>query len=1253
MANENGIELIFSETGGQEVAKVTNVVADAVVRVGESYQRSAGPAEEFEGLIKGLTKSVEANTGATQANTKVQQEFVDMLKAVATSTQQSNAAIGENNTLRQENAVVVRADVVELEADNVALKENVKLLQNDNFELAARVKALEAATAAQAKNTAATGAGGVAAKDAAAGISQVYDKLGTVSRMATPAVLRAGTWSALALGGIAYESVKQFTSLNAELTQSITQAGRAANSMPFLQQTALDISKKTGVSFQDVGNMIYRVASATAGWNNGLGSTNQQLAQMTRQVANLNILGGVAGGAPSEQAARVLGAVANANLSDVGRNPAKAAALINAGTGAGDIKQSELISALGRGLLASAAAHNVSGASAISFVDLLTTLGTPGSTAGQYAKTALTLMTAPSSQGAKAMAMIGIAPGQINALLSGPGGIVAASAYLKQALEKFDPKTFNSKYKGLTGYAGASALLQNWGVGNIPTAVIKAWADGGLEGLTAKQLGTEHSGANGTAVTGKDWLNTLQQLIITKAYGGSRSSATINALLNEFPALQGIYGYVQEHSTASVYDAAVKRAESTPQAQFKQMKQSILADFVSIGQTLTPWALRLGNAFKDFFGALTKYKPVLLGVVGALGTFIALAMYAKTAQLVQGGMRLLGGGYNITGGFWSRRAAAATEAGNTRRGAFYTGLGSGGKKLGAIASAYEQESLGLLREIATNTLRTAEEGLMGGGPMGRGVRAAEGGAVAEAESGAMYGPRLSEVGMHGPFLSETRNLSKMEQYAMMNPGKRIPRALKKELQAADRAAVAKGAAFAERSAAASGARTLAAGESMIYAPGLKTGVIGEATQVAEKGAVVGLEKAAPSIIGRVAGSALGFLGGPVGMMAMSMLLPMAMPYIGKAIGGIGHFIGGIFGTNSSKPGVITTGGTSQTSVVTSQTLLAGEVAAGKSQMTAYEKEFAAGNYKNLSKYEQLKASMAAWNSQQGYYIGNGGGLNSAGKAAAAAQGKATLRQLSAFTVLNKAANSFGGVTGNTYTDADYAKLGTTLKAQLKKAGYTGPVAQAIMQAYQAGDWKTFQADIAGTKSSLIDTAKANQIGITANDKHFFDRTNANNLVYNQTHFGADKTTGQTSDKFNQWILKQRVTGLKGQDQQTRYLQLMNASTDYANKAALDKKLAAQAPLGSAANKTYNEAAQKLEKEATDFKNKANEVNKQYRFHPQDMRTLADLIARASKASLNELGMTSKDMQAAFTAALGSGGLTAIVTAINKHKLTNG
>ena len=250
MANENGIELIFSETGGQEVAKVTNVVADAVVRVGESYQRSAGPAEEFEGLIKGLTKSVEANTGATQANTKVQQEFVDMLKAVATSTQQSNAAIGENNTLRQENAVVVRADVVELEADNVALKENVKLLQNDNFELAARVKALEAATAAQAKNTAATGAGGVAAKDAAAGISKVYDKLGTVSRMATPAVLRAGTWSALALGGIAYESVKQFTSLNAELTQSITQAGRAANSLPFLQQTALDISKQTGVSFK-------------------------------------------------------------------------------------------------------------------------------------------------------------------------------------------------------------------------------------------------------------------------------------------------------------------------------------------------------------------------------------------------------------------------------------------------------------------------------------------------------------------------------------------------------------------------------------------------------------------------------------------------------------------------------------------------------------------------------------------------------------------------------------------------------------------------------------------------------------------------------------------------------------------------------------------------------------------------------------------------------------------------------------------
>jgi len=1245
MANENGIELIFSETGGQEVANVTNVVADAVVRVGESYQRSAGPAQEFEGLIKGLTQSVEANTTATQANTKVQQEFVDMLKAVATSAEQGNAALEQSSTVRKENTVIIRDEVKELQADNIALQENIKLLEEDNLQLASRVRALEAATAAQETNTAATSAGSVAAKDAAAGISQVYDKLGTIGRMGTPAVLRAGTWSALALGGIAYESVKQFTSLNAELTQSITQAGRAANSMPFLQQTALDIAKKTGVSFSDVGNMIYRVASATAGWNNGLGSTNQQLAQMTRQVANLNILGGVAGGAPAEQAARVLGAVANANLSDVGRDPTKAAALINAGTGAGDIKQSELISALGRGLLASAAAHNVSGASAISFVDLLTTLGTPGSTAGQYAKTALTLMTAPSSQGAKAMAMVGVAPGQINTLLSGPGGIVAAAGYLKQALERFNPTTFNSKYKGATGYAGASALLENWGVGNIPAKVIAAWANGGLENMTAAQLGTENAGANGSAVSGAEWLNTLQQLIITKAYGGSRSSATINALLNQFSSLQGIYSYVQEHSTASVYDAAVKRAESTPQAQFKQMKQSILADFVSIGQTLTPWALHLGNALKDLVGAITKYKPILLGVVGALGSFIALAMFAKGAQLLQGGARLLGGGYNMFGGFWSRRAMAAEEAGNTRRGAFYTGLGSGGTKLRAIADAYEKESVGLLKQIAVNTARAAEEDLMGGGPMGRGVKAAEGEAVAAAESGAMYGPQLSEVGMHGPFLSETRNLSKMEEYAMMNPGKRIPRVLKKELQAADRAAAAKGAAFAERSAAASSARTLAAGESMIYAPGLKTGVIGEATQVAEKGAVVGLEKAAPSIIGRVAGSALGFLGGPVGMMAMSMLLPMAMPFIGKAISGIGGFLGGLFGSHNGT-NVVTTGGTTKTGVLANQTALQGEIIAGQQQMAAYEKEFASGNYKNLSNYEQLKANMATWTSQQNYYTGAGGGLNKTGLTAAKNQATKTLTQLAAFTTLSSAVNKTVKNQEN-LSDSDYKKLGTTLKTQLKKAGYTGPVAKAIMQAYQDSDWTTLQADIAGTKTSLFNTASANQIGVNAVDKHFFDRTNANNLVYNQTYFGANKATGQTSDKFNQWILGQRVTGLKGQDQQTRYLQLMNARNVYLNEAHIDAKLAANSKLGSTAQKTYNDAVTKLEKEATQFNNKAVEVKNQYRFNHDDMKTLANLISQASKTSMSELGMTSAGMQQAFTAALGPGGMAGFIAKINK------
>jgi len=83
------------------------------------------------------------------------------------------------------------------------------------------------------------------------GYSTTYKNLTKLESFGTPAVLKAGTWGAFALGGVAYEGIKQYMNFDKLMTQSVTQAGINKKELPWLNQTALDIAKKTGVSLTE------------------------------------------------------------------------------------------------------------------------------------------------------------------------------------------------------------------------------------------------------------------------------------------------------------------------------------------------------------------------------------------------------------------------------------------------------------------------------------------------------------------------------------------------------------------------------------------------------------------------------------------------------------------------------------------------------------------------------------------------------------------------------------------------------------------------------------------------------------------------------------------------------------------------------------------------------------------------------------------------------------------------------------------
>ena len=1145
------VEIPISAPGGDEASKVFITLSDAILDVVDSLDKSAISGEKFDESLAAAEKTADSLGVTLQDLVKAISEY---RKSLAVTNEEQKVA----TVTTEESTKALESQAVELEANNRLLAERKVVLQ-------------ESSVAQEAHNVATTAS---------------YGTLNKLSGIATPGILKAATWGVLSIGGIGYEAIKTYSKFNAELTQTITQAGRAPNSLPFLTNMALDVAKKTGVSLNDVANIIYRISSATAGLHGGLGATNNQLAKMTKSVAVLGVLGGVASGAPMEQSARVMGAMMNANLAGVGTSPAAIAAFINATVGAGDVKQSEIISALGRGALPTAAAHGVSAASLGSFIDLLTAMGTPGSTAGQYVKTALTMMTAPSAQGAKALAMLGIQPGDINQLLAGKGGIVAVSEYLKQALSRFNPTAFNVKYKGATGAAGATALLENWGVGDIPKAVIDAWAAGNL-----KTLGKGTAGFEGKS--GTTWLNTLENLIVTKAFGGSKSSATIDAMINSPSLLAGIYASIQKNSSIAVLNRDTQRALSTPQAQFNMMKQTFMADLVNIGKALTPAALKLGKILTDVVGLLSRFKIVLIPLVSMVGVFAGIATVGKLASLAKGAYGVLGAGYAGTSKIWGKIAGKDIEgiAKDTVFRDLAKKLGGGGEGFKNVYMNNKQKQLSLLEDIKTNTAITAREGMFGGG------------------GGGLEKTALSDV--------EKKALSE---------GKPVTKKLLRDLYSKEEGF---GKGYSSKA-------KFAIDESFNKIKGIQGDALQSVGKAAisdtEKVAATGLKRFLPSAIagfgetgiGGLAEMGLGFMGGPMGMAITSMLLPMAMPLVGKAISGVAGFFGGLFGggaKNTYTPKIAT--GPIKPSDLKSQMLgdlaeiqgLQKKVANGTASAKDFQRlNFLSNQYANLS--GEQKSNAAAWANITGK--GNKAYTN---KTFADINANKTAAWWLAYQTRSGQLNA-----NNLNSVSQLGKFGPAETAALKALIWKGgPNEMANISRY-------INAKIGADKSALYNPLV---------DPGYYNAVNARKEIGLQR-----RLTGRAAALLGM-NYDQNLTGGMAS---ARYATFTRAAIEAGAQSKIDAKIAASGKLGEAASKELKEASAKLADQAKAYQTAAQNIAKTNKLTQADTNNIAQAVTTGLKTANVELGLTSNGMQKAFSAALGPGGLPGIISAVSKSTL---
>ena len=637
---------------------------ELILRLGFQYMGESQAKNFIANLTEAQRKAVAAAYGvddlakAIESGTLAQIEYNETaakgdkaLEALTKNTAAYTRAVRDAAKARNAWAAATKDDTVIVQDNTAATVENVDALKLQNEQLEKEVAALKAKTGA-------TNAATVAQKKATEeeikyvnkaqmhqnladqvafqrisslknlelahqNYSKSYLRLNKMASSASPALERIATMGGIGLLGGAYEGVKMYASFNKVVTQSATQAGLNQKDIGYYQQGLLDISKKTGQSAQDLAEALYRVASGTAGWT---GRTRKKILEVTRTVSDLTTLGNIKSGVQQEQAARVVTALINSGLKDVGRDPKKAAGLINAAVGSGDIKMSEMVSAMGRGTLLAAKAHGVSAADAMSWVDLLTSTGTTGSVAGTYVKSGLSQFLTPTAQGEKAYAMIGVNSATLQSLAANKG-LGAAVAYFDQHIKSFNPFKNYPKTKGAMGQKGAINQLMMWTANQFPPELLAEWKNG-FKGLKGKKL--------------KDAQDEVFSLIATKAFGGSKGFTTMAAILENYQGFMNIRSAIGKGSSSDAYKRSVKLAESTPAAEFNKIKNIVVANLIEIGKTLTPFAISLGKFLASLTTFLTKFKPILESIVAIIGMAIVGVLKAKTAGLIMKAYPILG-----------------------------------------------------------------------------------------------------------------------------------------------------------------------------------------------------------------------------------------------------------------------------------------------------------------------------------------------------------------------------------------------------------------------------------------------------------------------------------------------------------------------------------------------------------------------------------------------------------------------------------
>jgi TP901 family phage tail tape measure protein len=377
-----------------------------------------------------------------------------------------------------------------------------------------------------------------------------------------------------------------------------TQAGMSAADVKKLSGQVLELAKTSAFTPEQLSQGLYHLASVGMDATSSINALTA--AQKLAATGNANM-------EDSTQAVTIAWKSGISGASDFN----DAVASINAIVGAGDMRMQQLNTSLGTsGLESTARSAGISFSDMGATLALMTDMTGNADVSAQHLRTAFLMMEAPSGQAAKALASIGIGSKQLGVDLQ-EGGV---------------PKALQDIKSHLTNTFGPTAIT-----------TLKTYQDVLAKDGAAAADKFANSSENAASVIGK-------------AFGGSKSSATVMQLVSNLDAL----GQKEEQikTGASKFNADYAATTETAAFKVKNAWADIQANLIQLGSQALPV---VSQALKGFVDGLEKVsywfehlspvqRKMALGFVVMIAAVGPLLGLLGTLFGIIGGIMLVGAG---------------------------------------------------------------------------------------------------------------------------------------------------------------------------------------------------------------------------------------------------------------------------------------------------------------------------------------------------------------------------------------------------------------------------------------------------------------------------------------------------------------------------------------------------------------------------------------------------------------------------------